>query len=406
MKKGEELSYEQFSRLMKMVDEVTEAVGDDKATVEEGSDDANLKTNELPSADKVSSSLTVSNDDDDEEEEDEPTEEELDEMARSMFNDLSKGASTLPVKRFLKWDGIRDEIKEGTLLKEEVNQVIRQVDPDGKGTLDVDQFMVAMDTLESIMDDRLNGSDDDEDNAPDDDEDDDAPDVVVATPSSRSSTSTGKGFGKAAKQEDTINGDDSNNDVEILAVTESIYNDLKGKRRLLSVAQFKQWADLDEMIESGTLKRSTLEKAIVRVGCSSETGDMTLKQFSSVLDLIQSNVELSNLNTSLLTSGVDSDDNKSPPGAPIVSGDSTATVPGDYADVTEFDEVEAAREIFDELKGASKNTLSLGAFLRWDDVQELIERDALSKDDLALAIEQCGITLDKGDESSLTFEMV
>ena len=69
----------------------------------------------------------------------------------------------------------------------------------------------------------------------------------------------------------------------------------------------------------------------------------------------------------------------------------------------ELSEEDEARVIFNELRGASpgpfvlegeneqEKPLTLVNFLRWDDVQELLECGALTKDNLAQAIENVGV---------------
>jgi hypothetical protein len=67
----------------------------------------------------------------------------------------------------------------------------------------------------------------------------------------------------------------------------------------------------------------------------------------------------------------------------------------------EVTEEEAAREIYDELKKPRDKTLGLADFIQWSDVQELLQCGALSKDNLAKAIENTGVTV---ESDGLTFE--
>jgi hypothetical protein len=45
-------------------------------------------------------------------------------------------------------------------------------------------------------------------------------------------------------------------------------------------------------------------------------------------------------------------------------------------------------------------------FLNWEDVQILLDSSAISKDNLAVAIESCGVNFENPESSTLTFEMV
>jgi len=67
--------------------------------------------------------------------------------------------------------------------------------------------------------------------------------------------------------------------------------------------------------------------------------------------------------------------------------------------VKEISEEEGARREFDQLRGASES-LPLVEFLRWKDLQELLECEALSKDSLAACIENAGGAAERGE---LTF---
>jgi hypothetical protein len=158
------------------------------------------------------------------------------------------------------------------------------------------------------------------------------------------------------------------------------------------------------------LKRSSLEKALVKVG-SLESGEITLPQFIQLIDIIQGSVDDSNLKyeyeeevevkdkgfetskkSSVLSSKVDEEDEEEN------WGDDESG--GDFEELTEE---EAARQAFEELVVDGAETISLVDFLQWEDVQELLEVGALSKDDLATAIENAGVSV---EQDGITFEKV
>jgi hypothetical protein len=146
------------------------------------------------------------------------------------------------------------------------------------------------------------------------------------------------------------------------------------------------------------------------------TNELTLQQFTKVMDIIQSSV-----NTEALMNGIeegDEDDEDDENESPKASGFSTSkksqvlSVDNDDGDIAvedawdedsameEISEEEAAREIFDKLrKGSSR--LPIVNFLKWEDVQELLDVEAISKDDLAKSIENVGL---KTDTDAMTFE--
>ena len=59
------------------------------------------------------------------------------------------------------------------------------------------------------------------------------------------------------------------------------------------------------------------------------------------------------------------------------------------------------QQVFDELKTPGTETVPLVAFLKWEDVQELLECGALSKDDLSMAIENVGVSV---EDDQITFD--
>jgi hypothetical protein len=179
------------------------------------------------------------------------------------------------------------------------------------------------------------------------------------------------------------------------------------------VKALKEWEDMQEMVDSGALKRSTLEKALVKVG-SYESGEITLPQFSQLMDIIQSAVD----DASLSYEEEDEEDEVEQRGAKgFGASKKVLSLEGAEGEEQEeggwdgdeegapleISEEEAAQEIFEELKKPGQSTLQLVDFLKWEDVQELVESGALSRDNLAAAIENAGVSVEKGD---MNFETV
>lgn len=190
----------------------------------------------------------------------------------------------------------------------------------------------------------------------------------------------------------------------------------------MSTEALRKWSDVRDLLDSGVLKQSTLDRALVKVG-SYDNGELTLEQFMLLTDLIQRDMDATKLSESY-EKKVTKQEREA--GATSLGFDSSqqpkvlrVSTPGDDEDDTdeedddegselfeageELSEEEATREVFNELKEEGSDTLSLVNFIRWDDVQELLGSGALSKDDLASAIEKTGVTVEKG---SLTFENV
>ena len=83
-------------------------------------------------------------------------------------------------------------------------------------------------------------------------------------------------------------------------------------------------------------------------------------------------------------------------------GDINEDDPSYGLDMEPMDQDEEVRIIYDELKG-DRDSLPLVEFLKWEDVQELLEADAISKDILAECIENVGLSVEDGNLSGDQF---
>lgn len=312
-----------------------------------------------------------------EEEEDMMSEAELEAAAREIFDELKNSKTNkVSIKKFKAWEAIKDAISEGDLSKGALKQGIKAVDPNESNELDFDQFKALMDYLEDAM--------------TADDNDDNTSDIATAT--------AGSGFGNVNDAINTVeaNSKKSEVDVDIDEMTELIFDELRGRKATLAVNTFKEWEDVKDMVDKGQLKHSTLEKAIMKAG-SLESGEMNLEQFSVVLDALQKDIDAADLTAELKDDMED-----------ISTSDKVMTVEDEDHDVPlsfegeDLSEEEEAEIIYNDLKGG-KDTLPLIEFLKWEDVQELLEVGALTKDNLATAIENVGLTVENGDLSFSQF---
>ena len=83
-------------------------------------------------------------------------------------------------------------------------------------------------------------------------------------------------------------------------------------------------------------------------------------------------------------------------------GYSASDYPESVPDMTEEDK---AREVYDTLRKGRPSAF-VGDFLRWNDVVELLDCGALTKEKLAAVLGEAGITVDKPDKTVLPFEKV
>ena len=137
---------------------------------------------------------------------------------------------------------------------------------------------------------------------------------------------------------------------------------------------------------------------------------MTYKQFSWLIDILQKDIDQAELIGAL--GDVDDDDESSKGITSSMKGGVVMPVSNSSDDYDEYgsidedghtsveymsvDEEEELKSIYDELRGTS-DTLPLVEFLKWEDVQELLEIGAVSKDSLAECIEKVGVTVENGN---------
>jgi hypothetical protein len=79
--------------------------------------------------------------------------EELEQMARSIFDDLKNPkTNTVTTKKLKNWEGIKQVLDNGELSKGALNSAIKQVGADKTNELNFDQFSELMELLEDAMD--------------------------------------------------------------------------------------------------------------------------------------------------------------------------------------------------------------------------------------------------------------
>ena len=172
-----------------------------------------------------------------------------------------------------------DVIADELVTKAAGLKVVAKFDVANTGEFTFDQFKSIMDDIEELID----GDGDNEDG---DDHDDNQ---------SLPASTAGKGFGTST----TMNTDTNTNDVdpttsEADEVTRDIFDDLRSENSLLSVQAFKEWEDMASLIDNGSIKRSTLEKAIVKVGAY-DNGEMSYEQCVALIERRMKSIDASQL---------------------------------------------------------------------------------------------------------------
>eukprot|EP01041_Mallomonas_annulata_P007472 gene7472-15292_t len=448
-----ELDYNQFVRVVKMLDTVA---ADALSIDEDGDGDGNMTV--IDDEEDVVDTTDGEND-----EEDEDDNRDTDTIKLDAFNEMKSttgNTNTISLKRFRVWEDLTDMIKEGLVNMKQIEVKLKEIGGIKTGELTFEQFSTMVDYLVAIMENSANNDNDDSNDTTStlpkasdvsksiDDEEADK-DFSSSLKTKPLLTQAGIGFSRPpiptkaqirtqqkldakmeyerkkanaailAKQQIVVDNDnnDSNentvatNDIQkkpinvIDELTKELYNDLRGSRSILPFKKFMEWDDLNEMINDGSLKRSSLAKALAKIGI--EDGEnITLDQFSKLMDVLKGSVDDADL-----AKGIDEEDDEED--TPILKSSKAGTVLqveddesgsdediyNDDGTMEEVDEEEAAKQVYDELSDGAKS-LSLVRFLQWEDVQELLESGALDKDALATCIENAGVSVEEGQ---LTF---
>lgn len=166
------------------------------------------------------------------------------------------------------------------------------------------------------------------------------------------------GDGEEGEEED---GEDiSEEDLEEMAKT--IFEDLKGAtNKKLSVKRFRAWDGVKEEIKSGALSKSDVDRALKSVGAH-KSEELDFNQFKVVMDMLEAIIEENSarLGGKSLADSIEEELSNSLAGVPAGKGfgtRSTATSSKAPAEDTSEEEM-ITREIFDDLRGKVKKTLT------------------------------------------------
>ena len=306
---------------------------------------------------------------------DELDEEELQEYAMELFNELRGKDKKVSVAAIMAWDDVKEMIKEKVMSKEEIMEIVSEA-AGGKKQLDFEQFYEVVTQLEDFAAGSDEGADD-----------------LEVTP-------TTKGFG--SKNTEDVEDDESfedMNDEEVDEMLQEVFEELKGKSKALSMKAFKKWEDIVEMIDSGIIDEKTVDSLASKVGC--EKGkDLSYPQFKALVELLDE------------VAGEDEDDSEemSPRDSERegdaedrieldedeISGDGSE----DEEEMTPEEVEEMTRDLFDTLRGPKKS-LSVATFLSWDNIKD---EEALDDETINILLEEVGANRNrKGDLSYKQF---
>lgn len=409
-----DLDFEQFKQIVKLLNQANDLVN-----------------GEMPSAG------------DDEEEE-----SMLDEQTSQEFFDALKGKNgKVSIKSLKSWDVLEDELESGALTLKDIDEAVVAAGFTSTTQLTLPDFIKVLDEIG----DRVRGleGEDDEEYDDEEEEEEESKESLAAkqkeaalqaafsnrktadSASSAGKSSTGTGFqrqsedeikqGKARAKEAkqaVVALPPANNKLKqrIDEVTQDMFDELRGKSKTIPLKAFRQWDELNKMLNNGKVKHSTLERALHKFGVL-DNESLDLEQFAQILEVLQQAVDFSDLgaavpdvtankqmktskNSKVLLTKDDNDANE--------EEDEDNSIPADLDEEDEEgdEEEEAALEIFDELCGPKRKALPLADFFKWEDIQSLLESGALTKEKLALAVEQTGVDVSKPEQCKLNFATV
>eukprot|EP01036_Dinobryon_divergens_P029673 gene29673-38802_t len=257
--KNKDISFNQFWELVKVIDQAAEISSNEKGDQGNDNDD---------------------DDDDEEGDEEEPTEEEIEQMTKEIFDSLkSKKTGKVATNTFKKWESIRSEVENGLLTDEDIDSTLEEVlGANLKSGMDYSQFKKVMDILEDIMG---------KSESPKSNSKDKASPVQTFSP--------GQGFGRPPTPPPTKGkkaaGKKMSAEDKAMSLSKDLYDSLKGKSATLKADTLRKWDELEEMVSSGSLKQSTIERALYKVTNSGQSSTLDLNQFMAFIDEIQGNVK-------------------------------------------------------------------------------------------------------------------
>ena len=161
----------------------------------EGADDDETDMDNSEDADEI---------DGDADADEELDEEDLKEVAKELFDELRGKDKKVSVAAFMAWGDVKDMIADEVVTKEEIMEIISEA-ADGKKVLDFDQFYEVVSQLDGIAEDA-----------------------------------------------------DEMDDDTMKEVALELFDELRGKKKLVPVADFMAWEDVKELLADGSVTKEYL----------------------------------------------------------------------------------------------------------------------------------------------------
>lgn len=178
-------------------------------------------------------------------------------------------------------------------------------------------------------------------------------------------------------------------DTSFEEAAKEIFDELRGTSSKLSVASFRKWEDVVDMLNQGVFSEEELDSMAAEVLGKKKT--MSLEQF---LQLI---ARLDDFAIKFEQEEVEGSDDKEEVEVEVDSEEKEV-------EVEEEEENDSAREIFDLLKDPTSGLVPVSSFLRWEEVKEMVSSDVITEQKVMDMVDKvAGPNASKKKGSNLTF---
>jgi Ca2+-binding EF-hand superfamily protein len=298
-------------------------------------------------------------------------------------------AKTLLVEDLYAWDALQDMLADGDLTEADVEETVRRVGARSEGALTFQQFEEVVELLQ----DKANGSEGDAGEVASDRHEvsklarttasQRAPQPGGAAQSDQSAPTRHTQHDEDLTEDE--NGEEEEEDFD--AALQEAFDALKGHDGRVTVARFREWEDIQAMVEVGAVSQEVLDSLIKEVvGQLKQDGktgkEGSAKAAAATMDLEQFGELLMRVDAVAGMHAGQEDD--------LAEGGMSGTNQEDEDEPTGDEDREAERrELFDELANA-KGKIPVKAFLAWEEIEELLQEQTLTQADLQSMLKEIG----------------
>ena len=266
------LDFAQFSKLVTLLDETLEALEGQHLNEENDpdyiADDDSLTVSDEEYDGKIEASYKLSQRAEDSSgeslQEENMSDEQLEKLARDIYDELRGNAKSLPVKKFKKWEEVQELVSNDIVQTETIDALVKVVTGGQSSTLSFDHFQQLVQLLDEAGEAAFAAAEEKQE------------DCVTDSVSSAFAQpfDTSNGFIPTSERfldetayastnklpvpsdADTGVSDEEPNSDEVEEIAREIFNELKNpKTGKLSVKKFQQWETIQEALDAGGAQR-------------------------------------------------------------------------------------------------------------------------------------------------------